>query len=108
MFQRIRRWLRESPHVHIREHGVNNLSDLVELIDRFIDGNVRYALEWDDFASWKNENPNIEEFRQRIGLTEPLLFKKDRSGVDEHKLTSMLLEERNRAAALIGLPPRSL
>jgi len=92
MLKKLRQWLRQSRHVHIRERSVNTLSDMVELIDRFIDGRVRYPLEWDDFVSWNNENQAIEVYRDRIATLEPLFFSKD--PVDRSKAIADLLEQR--------------
>jgi hypothetical protein len=39
-----------------------------------IDGTLEYPLEWDDFISWRHENPNIEKIRDRIAANEPLFF----------------------------------
>lgn len=104
VWNKIRDWLHRSPHVHIRVQGINSLRDVVDLIDRFIDGDMAYELEWDDFISWTHEYPSIETVRVRIGATEPLLFSKDPT--DRVRAIEMLVEERNRIAALIGLPPR--
>jgi len=53
------------------------MSELVEILDRFLNGSMRYPLEWDDFISWENSNPNIEAIRNRIAETEPLFFSKN-------------------------------
>ena len=104
MFRRLRSWLRNSPRVHIREQGVTSMADLVDLIDRFIDGPMRYDLEWDDFISWTHSNPNIERIRNCIGDREPLLFSK--KPADRARYLEFLIVERDRAAALCGLPAR--
>ncbi len=103
MFRRLRHWLRYSSHFHIVE-PVGTLLDVVGVIDRFLDGTPRYALEWDDFVSWEHVNPNIERIRDAIAETEPLFF----SGKMEDKLQGLeiVLSQRNRAAALAGLPIR--
>jgi hypothetical protein len=80
------------------------MRDLVGLFDRFLDGPMAYDLEWDDFISWKNENPNIEEVRDRLGQFEPLLFSQNVSEKAEYRL--QILNERNRAAALAGIAAR--
>ena len=100
----VSRIFREAPYVHFRERGVHDFADLVGLIDRFIDGQIRYGLEWDDFISWKQENPNVEAIRQRIGSHERLLFSK--SPEDRTAYVSVLIEERNRAAAFVGIRAR--
>lgn len=104
IFTKVRRWLRTSPRVHVREHGVNSLTDVVDLIDRFVDGRMNYELEWDDFISWSHENSFIADVIERISQYEPLLFSKARS--DRMKYISHLIEERNRVAAIVGLPAR--
>jgi hypothetical protein len=95
---------RRSSHVHVRPRNIQTLHQLIDLIDRFVDDEVRYPLEWDDFISWRNANPNIEEIRNRVGLFEPLLFSNSKQDRDEYVLR--LVEERNIAAALVGLPAR--
>jgi hypothetical protein len=65
---------------------------------------MKYDLEWDDFISWKHTNPNIEAIRDRIGEFEPLLFSK--SLADRMRYCEKVMAERDRAAALCGLPPR--
>ncbi|HEY5237661.1 MAG TPA: hypothetical protein VIJ62_04710 [Rhizomicrobium sp.] len=81
------------------------MQQLVGLLDRFLEGKMNYELEWDDFISWKNSNPNIELIRERIAETEPLFFSKKTS--DRKNAFDLLVEERNRAAAIIGLSTRS-
>lgn len=104
IWKKLRNWLHTSPRVHIRIEGVDSIRDLVDLIDRFLDGKVAYALEWDDFISWSHANPNIEDIRNRIAATEPLFFS-GREG-DRDQAILVLIDERNRAAALIGVAPR--
>lgn len=70
----IRRFLRLSPRVHLREHNVKTLTDVVDLLDRFLNDQLRYPLELDDFVSWKNNNASVEQFRERVAATEPLLL----------------------------------
>jgi len=105
IWKRIRDLLRFSAHAHLRERRVANMADLVALIDRFLDDNLSYELEWDDFISWTNRNPNVEAIRDRIAATEPLFFSKHPE--DRKRAIDMLVEERNAAAALIGTPPRT-
>ena len=104
MFRKLTRWLQRSPHVHIRGSGVNSVSDLIDIVDRFLDGETRYALEWDDFVSWDSSVPAIETFRRTIAQSEPMLFSKD--PVQIARGVSILIEQRNKAAALIGKPLR--
>ncbi|NFV79189.1 hypothetical protein [Magnetospirillum aberrantis] len=106
IFTKIRRWLRTSSHIHIREHGVRSLNDVVDLIDRFIDDRVIYDLEWDDFISWPHENICICTIISHISQYEYLLFSEfpaDRVAYILH-----LTEERNRIAASIGMSARKL
>jgi hypothetical protein len=102
---KFRQWLRSSARIHARQQPVGSLTELVALIDRFLDGTLRYELEWDDFVSWTCEDPGIEIFRDRIADLEPLFFS---SAEDERRMgVARLLEERNKAAAFAGRPYRS-
>ena len=103
LLRKLRLWLRESKRVHLREHRTRRMSDVVDLIDRFLDGSLEYDWEWDDFISWTQENSNVESTRRKI--TEiPDLYHPDlrirRAAADK------LIEERNHAAALAGMPMR--
>jgi hypothetical protein len=104
MKKRILEWFRKSPHVHLRIQGVETVRDLVDLIDRFIDNKLKYELEWDDFISWKHENPNIEAIRNRISETEALFFSQEKS--ERQRAVGLLIKERNRAAAIIEMSAR--
>lgn len=104
MFDRIKNWLQRSPHVHIRQNVVGSLRDLVNLIDRFIDGKLSYELEWDDFVSWEHDQPSIESVRSRIADLEPLFFAKNRD--DRRQALSRLIAERDRVATMCGMAPR--
>jgi hypothetical protein len=106
MLARMRRWLKASRHLHLRENRVVDLKSFVELADRFLDGRLEYALEWDDFISWKNDNPNIELIRDRVAALEPLFFAKE--PVHRAKAIEGLLAERNQAAAMVAIPARQL
>lgn len=77
MFSWIRSFFERSSVLHIRRHEVSSTPEAVELIRRFIDNNLNYAMEWDDFISWKNSNDEIEEIRNAIGDHERLLFSKN-------------------------------
>ena len=105
MLKILREWLRKSPHFHLRERPAETIPQLIGLFDRFLDGKMNYELEWDDFISWENSNPNIELIRERIAEAEPLFFSKKMS--DRKNAFDLLVEERNRAAAIIGLSARS-
>jgi hypothetical protein len=106
LLKRIRKWLHSSRRVHIRERPVNDLVSCIGLMDRFMDGRLRYALEWDDFISWNHENPGIESIRQSIAALEPELFSRDEQIRDE--AVRKFLVERNRIAAIAGFPGRNL
>lgn len=93
-----------SNRVHLRQEPAIDLKELVGLIDRFLDGPMRYEMEWDDFISWENDNPHIEEVRKRISQFEPLLF--STNAADREIYGEKLTEERNRVAALLGLSLR--
>ena len=97
-------WLRKSPHVHVRGRNVNNLAELVDLLDRFVDGDMEYDLEWDDFISWEQDNKYIESVREKIGGSEEFLFSKNIE--DRKKYVLVIVSERNKVAALIGVSPR--
>lgn len=86
--------------LHVRRRGVKDVSDVVELIDRFLDEKLEYSMEWDDFISWKQEDSQLEEVRQRIGRHETLLF--SAAPDDRQEYISLLIEERNRIAAQVG------
>jgi hypothetical protein len=106
VLKKIKSWLRRSEHIHIRQPEISTLSELIELLDRFLGNNARYPLEWDDFVSWTHEAPAIEVIRHRIAATEQLFFSQDPA--DRSKGADIVLAERNRAAALVGLPARTL
>ena len=102
--ERIRSWFRDSSRVHLREAGPSDLRSMVNLIDRFIDGPMKYPLEWDDFISCEHTIPAVERYRDRVAALEPLLFSK--AAGDKQLFISKLLTIRNEAAAVVGLPGR--
>jgi hypothetical protein len=104
LVSKLREFFLRSNRVHIRFHDVESVAELVELYDRFLDNKMQYDLEWDDFISWKNDNPHIEQSRDRIGELEPLLFSGKRSDLAEY--CDHLLEERNKMAAMLSIRPR--
>jgi len=63
-----------------------------------------YPLEWDGFISWTSKNPNIEGIRRRLENFEPLLFSREINDKAEYR--RHVVEERNKAAALVGIGPR--
>lgn len=105
MWNKLFSYLRNSAHVHLRQPPPSQMSDLVALLDRFLDDHLNYDLEWDDFISWKHSNPNIEAIRLRVADTESLFFSNAIS--DRQHAVALLVEERNRAAALLGISPRA-
>lgn len=104
MLHALRQWLRNSPHIHVHEQPVEDLRSCVALIDRFLDGKLRYPLEWDDFISWPHETPGIEAIRDTIAATEPLICSED--PVKRREGLTILFAERNRVAALAGISVR--
>lgn len=101
---RVALWLNNSSRIHVRASPVQDLEELVSLIDRFVDDNVRYPLEWDDFVSWPHKDPRIETARRIFEDSERLLFS---TVCDERKkYIQILLNERNKVAQLINLPAR--
>ena len=104
MLKHLRNWLRNSRHVHVRQEAVASVRECVELIDRFLDGERRYPLEWDDFISWEHENLHIEKARKAIAETEPLFFSRDPA--QQSQGIDILVRERNSLAKLAGLPNR--
>jgi hypothetical protein len=89
----------------LRQMPPETFQELIALLDRFIGANLNYELEWDDFISWRNHNPNIEKIRERIAKTEPLFFSKN--PFDRELAVKLLVDERNGAAAIIGLEARN-
>ena len=104
VLDRLRNWLRFSPHFHVKDDPVHDLRSCVELIDRFIDDRCRYPLEWDDFISWSHSSPGIDSVRVTIADLEPMFFSADPESRAE--ATRQLVAERNRVAALLGIPGR--
>jgi hypothetical protein len=104
ILQNIRNFFLRSCKVHLRQNPAEDTRQLVELFDRFLDGPMRYDLEWDDFISWENSNPHVEEVRNRLGEYEEFLFSDDRS----RRMTYLekVVEERNRLARLLGMGER--
>jgi hypothetical protein len=102
----LKRIFEQSPRVHIRQDVGATPGDLIDLIDRFMDGSTRYPLEWDDFISWEQTNPNVEAVRREIGAHEGWLFSKDRAKINAYGFR--VVEQRNRLAAMIGRTQRPL
>lgn len=105
MFGWLRRWLRESNVIHVREQNVASTEDALALIDRFIDDELRYPLEWDDFISWSSDVPGVEAIRERIAALEPLAFSVDPA--ERARFAETLIVQRNELASLLGLHSRA-
>jgi hypothetical protein len=103
-FSAVKNRLIGSTIVHLHQDLAADAHELIALIDRFLDKKPRYDLEWDDFISWKNDNPQVEQVRLKIGEFEPLLFSKRKE--DKLRYRNIVIEERNRLAALLGVPTR--
>ena len=103
-------WLKSyfvrSNRVHLRIEPATSTQELVHLIDRFADGPLNYEMEWDDFISWTSDVPVIEEVRLRLGRSELKLF--STSEADRLEYCNLAIMERNKIAALIGIPNRDL
>jgi hypothetical protein len=105
MFGWLAKWLKFSKHVHLRTHELCSLREVVDIIDGFLDDELEYPLEWDDFVSWENGTPSVEVVRKRIAALEPLAFSEKPE--ERAQFVDRLVEERNRAAALIGIAARN-
>lgn len=106
LLKRIQGAFVQNRRVHLRQNPAETTRDLVDLIDRFLDGPMRYDLEWDDFISWENGNAHVEEVRNRIGQFERLLFSKDK--LDRALYREKLIEERNQLARFLSIPVRDI
>jgi hypothetical protein len=100
----IRKILTNSNRIHMRHDPTPTTAELVRLIDRFLDGPLKYEMEWDDFISWKSSNPQVEAVRQRIGEFEPQLFSRTKEGKEVYG--NALIAERNQLARLLNLKVR--
>jgi hypothetical protein len=101
-------WLKErlirSSIVHLHQEPVQSVGDLIGLIDRFLFDGVRYPLEWDDFSSWRSDNPHVEKLRLEIASLEPLLFSARDDDREEYR--ARLLKIRNDIASLLRINVR--
>jgi hypothetical protein len=104
MFKRFRNWFRQSSHLHIREASVHDVRACVELLDRFLDGSLRYPLEWDDFISWEHENLHVEATRKAVAQTEPLFLSGDLA--QRSQAIDIVVHQRDGLARLAGVPGR--
>jgi hypothetical protein len=92
--------------VHLKQEPIHDLRSCLGLLDRFLGDGLRYPLEWDDFVSWPHVSPGIEAVREKVAATEPLFFSSDPS--ERREGFEIVLAERNRLAAIIGVPAREL
>ena len=96
----VREWLKQKLRMSARFHiaeSVTSLPQAIDLIDRFLDSQHRYPLEWDDFISWESPHPMVEKMRTEIGEFEPLLF-----GGKPSDYAREVRAIRDRYAATIG------
>ena len=101
---KIKNFLVNGQTIHLWQDNASSPGELIGLMDRFLDGNYIYPMEWDDFISWENDNANFEQIRQRIGMHEALLFSGEVGGMKQYK--AYVLDERNRLAGIVGIPVR--
>lgn len=59
--------------LHRRRRPAQTIQEARDLLKRFQENRPSYDFEWDDFISWKNENPTIEKIRLQLEEIEPLL-----------------------------------
>jgi hypothetical protein len=90
--------------VHLKQESVHDLRSCLGLLDRFLGDGLRYPLEWDDFVSWPHASPGIETVRENVAATEPSFFSSDPT--ERREGFERVLAERNRIAAIIGMPVR--
>lgn len=103
LLSKIATLLRNSPRVHLRQEEISSSAELVRLLDRFLDDKMSYPLEWDDFISWPNANPEIEAWRHSISDLEPLYV----GGEQESSQAQIALQQiRDDVAASAGISPR--
>src|SRR4051812_44959451 len=93
LLARLHCWLRNSPHVHLRQQPVHDLRSCLDLLDRFLGDGLKYPLEWDDFVSWPHVSPGIDSVREIVAATEPLFFSSD--STERRKGFERVLAERN-------------
>lgn len=104
----IRKWLmsllKTSHRVHLHR-SVTSVAEAIGVIDRFIDGNPKYPLEWDDFISWESSLAGVERMRNEIKTMEPMFLSQDRTvRLQAHR---KLIEIRNYYSTFNGIAPRS-
>ena len=106
VLDKLKAFLYKSPRIHLRACRISTLSDLLDLLDRFEYGPMKYPLEWDDFISWKHENRYIDGIRETLESNEALLVSKNPS--DRQAFFEILRRERNKVAAVMGLPEKGV
>jgi hypothetical protein len=105
MLRLFTKWLRNPSRVHARGKPVSTGRDLVLLIDRFLDDNLAYPLEWDDFVSWKSRDAGIEAVRLRVEGMESFFLSP--SPTDRKEAAEQLVGIRNDIASSHGMERRS-
>jgi hypothetical protein len=48
-------------------------SEAADLIQRFLDGKQLYPQEWNDFVDGRRVEANVEPYRRRCGLLDPMV-----------------------------------
>jgi hypothetical protein len=99
----LRKCLRDSARFHVRDHEIESLAELIDLLDRFLDDDLSYPLEWDDFISWKNPNPSVERVRDRIADLERQFVGTDQERTDA---LAKVREMRDQIALSLGRSKR--
>lgn len=84
MIKWIKKILEQSSIIHIRRREIGSVDELKELIERFLNDDLHYPLEWDDFISWRNSNKKVEKIRNNIGQWEVLLFSSSSSDKERY------------------------
>jgi len=88
----------------VRTREIQNVREVIDLMDRFLFGELNYPFEWDDFISWEHANPLVESIREDISSVEPLYFSQQLA--DREKAKTQLIEKRNELAASYGMSSR--
>jgi hypothetical protein len=77
LLNKIKQFFVKGSIIHLRGEPISSTKEFVDFVDRFVDDKSLYDMEWDDFFSWTNANPQLEEIRNRLGEFEPLLSSRD-------------------------------
>ena len=94
MFRWVKKIFIKSSALHIRGREIESINDLIDLIDRFLDGNLSYQLEWDDFISWKSSKDEVEAIRIEIESWEHLLFSDTKEDIDLYNYNIGVLRDK--------------